>query len=401
MKILMLLDNEYSPDVRVQSEATTLVKQGHEVHILCYNFGLKKNHEIADGIVIHRFKVNENLVKKLLGFSLQFPFFKWLWIRKVKMICKTEVFDAVHIHDLPLCTLVKYLKSRHKFSVNADMHENYPYLIEMQPYMNTLFAKIFLSKKRWFYAEKMWLCQADNIITVAEEMKQRLEKITGGNRNIVVVPNTINFDEFLLHQEEDTSIKEKYTGTFNVLYIGGIDAIRGIDVLIKSAQILNEKIKNFRIIIVGEGNLRSTYMQMVDSLHLNDVVLFEGHKPSRLLKNYIESAAVCIIPHVKSEQTDNSSPNKLFQYMLYGKPVISSNCNSVQKIIETHECGLIFQNLDESDLAEKIMTFYNNREFALACGIKGQKAVYSFYNWEITSKPLIELYQNHKVFPAQ
>jgi glycosyltransferase involved in cell wall biosynthesis len=393
MNILMLLDNEFAPDVRVQSEALTLSKNGHSVHILCYNFGSKKNVEHFENISIIRFYLNPFIAKKLLGVLLQFPLLKLIWLWKIRQIMKTTSFNAIHIHDLPLCILSKSLKKRYKIKITADLHENYPFLVEQQPFMNTLFGKLFLSKKRWFEAEKKWLKHTDTIICVAHEMKQRIETLQGLKSEIIVVPNTINLDEFTVNQINVPDIKLRFLESFNILYIGGIDPIRGIDTLINATKLLSFKIPKLKTIIVGNGNLKSQLEEMSKQLGLNNIVIFEGQKPSTILKNYIELAHVCVIPHIKSQQTDNSSPNKLFQYMIYKRPVITSNCTSVQKIVETENCGLVFNSGDEIDMANRILELYINKELIQLYGQNGFEAVMQSYNWERTSIPLIENYR--------
>lgn len=49
MKILMLLDTEFPPDIRVENEAQSLIDAGHEVHILSYNFDSKTSSEVFKG----------------------------------------------------------------------------------------------------------------------------------------------------------------------------------------------------------------------------------------------------------------------------------------------------------------------------------------------------------------
>jgi len=65
-------------------------------------------------------------------------------------------------------------------------------------------------------------------------------------------------------------------------------------------------------------------------------------------------ADVAIIPHLKSEQTDNSSPNKLYEYMYLMKPIVASNCNSVKRIVEEGQSGIIYQHESPRDLADKL-----------------------------------------------
>src|SRR5664279_54251 len=129
MKILMLLDNQFPPDIRVEKEASSLIKDGNEVAILSYNFGSRNKEEIINRIRLFRFRIPTQAAKKILGLSLQLPFYRWLWQIEITKISKLYNFDAVHIHDLPLCTLIPFIKEKFKVPVIADMHENYPYLV--------------------------------------------------------------------------------------------------------------------------------------------------------------------------------------------------------------------------------------------------------------------------------
>jgi len=394
MKILMLLDNEFPPDVRVESEANSLIKQGHSVTILSYNFGHKLVEENYNGIQVKRFRINKQITKKALGLIHRLPLYRLIWRYQTNKMLTSEQFDAVHIHDLPLCINAKYIRNKFKIRVVADMHENYPYLVAEQPYMNTLFAKLFLSKKKWFQKEKEWLLQTSEIVCVADEMKARLSKVLDYKVNIHVVPNTLNFDTFLSSQKPVVGLSEKFTKCFKVVYIGGIDPVRGLEFLIEATAKLINRIPFLKVIIVGDGVSTSVLKNLVVSYKIENFVIFEGWQPSYNVQAYIEIADVCVIPHIKSEQTDNSSPNKLFQYMYFKKPVISSNCVSLENIINQQKCGLIFEDRNSDDLALKILEFYNNPQLKEELGNNGFDAVNSKYNWDATVKNLFTVYQD-------
>ena len=110
------------------------------------------------------------------------------------------------------------------------------------------------------------------------------------------------------------------------------------------------------------------------------------------MQAYIENSQICVIPHVRSEQTDNSSPNKLFQYMYFKKPLISSDCKSLEKLILEENCGLIFKDRDSKDLANKIIKLYSNSDLRKQLGENGHNSVVSKYNWEATSEALRQIY---------
>jgi len=392
MRILMLLDTEFPPDIRVENEAQSLIDAGHEVHILSYNFGTKSKTEVYKGIHIHRFDINKQLAKKMLGLLNQLPVYRLIWTYEVLKIFNSQPFEAVHIHDLPLCCLIEELKHKRKIIISADMHENYPYLLAEQPYMNTFLGRIILSKKVWFEKEKKWLEQADNIICVAEEMKDRLTKVIGESKNIRIVPNTINFKTFVATQKPLPELIGRFKNRFVVSFIGGIDAVRGIEYLLEAASEIGDIIPELLILIVGDGKLLESLREKANQLNLSEKVVFEGFKPSSYMQAYIESSHICVIPHVRSEQTDNSSPNKLFQYMYFNKPLISSNCKSLEKLILEENCGLIFKDRDSKDLAKKIIKLYSNSDLRKQLGENGHNSVVSKYNWEATSGALRQIY---------
>lgn len=276
------------------------------------------------------------------------------------------------------------------------MHENYPYLVAEQPYMNSLFARIFISKKKWFIKEKIWLANADSIICVAEEMKQRLESEIRTPLQILVVPNTPSILEFNGSMTNQKGIKNRFTGSFHLLYVGGIDAVRGVDVLIHAAAIAEKTIPGLKIIIVGDGKMLPDMRQLVKSMGLDNTVQFEGWIPQDEIGSYISLSDVCVIPHRKSPQTDNSSPNKLFQYLAFKKPVISSDCNSIEKLILAERCGMIYPDNSPEEMAKQIRFLYEHPEAGIEMGENGYIAVINRYNWESTVKPLLSLYADIK-----
>ena len=96
---------------------------------------------------------------------------------------------------------------------------------------------------------------------------------------------------------------------------------------------------------------------------------------------------------MKNEQHESGIANKVFQYMLFERPAVVSNCIPQQKIIEEENCGLVYESNNEKDLAKKIIQLYENPNLCKQMGKNGKKAVLEKYNWENTSKNLIELYK--------
>ena len=389
----MVLDNRFPPDERVEKEAVSLIRAGFEVLLLCFTFGADPPKEVYQSIQMRRVYMPHWLYKKLSALVLTLPFYRWFWYLKMKRFVKQEKIDCLHIHDLPLCGVALRIKQRYKVPVIADMHENYPVLIEQEKWANNFWGKILISKKRWYQMEKKWLAQVDHVICVADEMRNRLEKILSSQKAYTILPNYIDPESFLRQQQTNSEIEEKFKGKFGVLYYGSIDSMRGIETLLEAGKILKDKIANLMLILIGTGSILTGLQRLAQRLGIGDLVAFEGWQNPANLRSYMKNIRVAVIPHLKSEQTDNSSPNKLFVFMLAKKPIVSTNCRSLEKIIAENECGLIYPSADSQELANKIYVLYQNPDLCEKMGNNGFRAVMERYNWPDSVKNLITLYR--------
>jgi glycosyltransferase involved in cell wall biosynthesis len=399
LRIGMVLDNRFPPDERVEKEAFSLIAAGFEVYLSCFTFGDQPAVENYRGINIRRVYMPQSIYKKLSALILTVPFYRWFWNRKMKQFVKQEKIDCLHIHDLPLCGVALKIRQKNNLPLIADMHENYPVLIEQEKWANTFWGKLLISKKRWYRVEKKWLGQTDHIICVADEMKERFEKIIAKQKSYTILPNYIDSEKYLASQQPVPEVEERFKGKFGVMYYGGFDSMRGIETLLEAGKILKDKIANLMIILIGTGSILPELQQLAVRLGIRDLVAFEGWQNPSNLSSYMKNIRVAVIPHLKSEQTDNSSPNKLFVFMLEKKPIVSTNCRSLEKIITEKECGLIYPSADSQELAKNIYVLYQNPGLCEKMGNNGLRAVMEQYNWSGSVKNLIKFYQQITLSP--
>ena len=88
----------------------------------------------------------------------------------------------------------------------------------------------------------------------------------------------------------------------------------------------------------------------------------------------------------------NAQPNKIFEYMASGLPVIGSNFPLWTEIIADNHCGICVNPLAPLEIAKAIKYLQENPEIAKEMGANGKKMVQSKYNWNIEEKKLINFY---------
>jgi glycosyltransferase involved in cell wall biosynthesis len=385
MKILMLLESEFPPDVRVENEMLALVEAGHEVHLACSTRkGLPLSDKSGDS-VIHRKNISSFIYKSSVG-CLKFPFYFNFWRKFVSGLCEKEAYDVIHIHDLPLSKIGVEVKHKYHTRLVIDLHENWPALLKTAPHTQTMLGRFLSSNRQWVEYEKKMLPEADKVITIIEEARDRVKAIGVDPKKICMVSNTINF--------KDLSILPGSTDDdfFTLFYGGAINRHRGLQIVLEAIKLCASKNLKIRLWIVGDGSYRKELERISKEYNIDSLVTFWGQKPFREMLGLLAESDAALIPHLRTDNNDASSPNKLYQYMYLNKPIISSDCTSLKRIINETNTGFIYQNDSPEELFLLLEKLYGNRKLLKDLNGNGSKAVIEKYNWNIDKERLIQAY---------
>jgi len=392
MNIGMLLDKEFYGDLRVENEVHALSSAGYKVYVYCFTFDGSFREDDYYGATILHIPVSKKFVYKLRGLTNTILNFypKYLVTLIKKYIIKHKI-DVLHIHDLYLFEVgLKLKKQFGNIILVGDLHENYVEGLKHYKFANTFPGNLLISIKKWERSEIEWCSKFDYLITVIEEAVNRYSSIGISKEKIHVVSNYVNLDTFKVDNLEK-SIIEKFKDYKTLTYVGGFDFHRGLESTIKAVQIITKQIKNFKLVLVGSGRNLNDLKLLAEKLNVEKYISFEGWQRHTNLSSYIEASDICLIPHLKTKHTDNTIPHKLFQYMLLNKPVLSSNCNPIDRILNETKAGVVYKSDDHVDLADRAIQLFKESSKLVEYGENGNHAVIAKYNWEETSKNLLDL----------
>ncbi len=388
MKVLMILDHVFPPDTRVENEIASLSAAGHEVHLACFAQDGKPLLEKTDSCIIHRKKISKFTFKASVG-VLKLPFYFRFWRKFVNELFAENSFDVIHIHDLPLAKIGLEAKKKYNVKYILDLHENWPVLLQLSQHTNTFLGKLLSSNSQWIDYERDMCQKADEIIVVVDEAKRRIASLGVAENKIHVVSNTLDINQFDVIERKGFN-----KDNFRILYVGGINYHRGIQYVIDAISILKARNINIYFDLVGDGRYLAEIKKRIVEKHVEDLVIVHGFKKYTQIPEVYENANLAVIPHIKSGHTDNTIPHKIFQYLYAEIPILTSNCDPLERIVNETHSGISYHYDNVEELAEIMEKLYKNTEKLNDYIGDGRKAVIEKYNWAVDGAKLNELYRS-------
>ena len=283
--------------------------------------------------------------------------------------------DIYHIHDPELIPAGLKLKKLGK-KVIFDSHEDVSKQILSKTYLNKI-SRIILSKIFEWY-EHWSLPKFDYLIAATPFIRDKLLKIN---------PNTVNINNFPLLNELKISSWIHKENT--VAYIGGISEVRGIKEVILALSFTQNVLLN----LVGSFS-EKIFEEKIKKYENWPKVNALGFLNRREVSEVLAKSYVGIVTFLPEPNHINAQPNKMFEYMSAGLPVIASNFSLWREIIEGNQCGICVDPLNPKVIGDTIQYLMDNPQKAEQMGKNGRKAVEQKYNWSMEEKKLLTLYKN-------
>ena len=176
------------------------------------------------------------------------------------------------------------------------------------------------------------------VVSTAKKLKDIANKFRGENENNILAPNAVNLEDFKNHGNE---IGEKIQPIVNkrkpiIGYYGAL--AKWFDY--KLIEELAKEREDYEIVLIGMD-----YDGSYNQSNLKDYsnISYLGMIEYKYLINYSRYFDVCIVPFIKNDITDSTSPLKIFEYMALEKPIVTTDINECKN----YESCLISKDYDE------------------------------------------------------
>ncbi|MBO7230453.1 MAG: glycosyltransferase family 4 protein [Bacteroidaceae bacterium] len=148
--------------------------------------------------------------------------------------------------------------------------------------------------------------------------------------------------------------------TFNVQrftlgVVSRLETIKGMDLVVPAfAEVLKQH-PDTRLVVVGDGSLRSAMEQQVIELRCNDKITWAGRQPQEELNKWYSQMDIVLMPS-RSEGFGLTA----IEAMANGCVVVASNIGGLPEVVHDKICGLLHRSEDTTDMADKISSLISN-----------------------------------------
>lgn len=217
------------------------------------------------------------------------------------------------------------------------------------------------------HLEKLHARRADLVITPSRYCAERLEELYGV-RNAVVIPELIDLQRWhdLLRQVDSPTAPERFT----VLCVCRFYARKRVDLLLRAAAMLRDRIPELEVRIVGGGMEEPRLRSLWRELHLESIVKWVGDVTQRQLAAEYRQADIFCLPSVQE-----GFGIVFLEAMAAGKPIVAARSAAVPEVV-SH--GRLVEPGNAEALADAIETLYFDAELRTSLGVQGLQTVQQF-----------------------
>ena len=393
-RVLIIVENLPVPfDTRVWNEATALTAGGYDVSVICpCGAGFEQRFEVIDGISIYRHPLPAEAGSQWAYVAEYVTAWCWQFSLAWRVLLERG-FDVIHACNPPdtVFLIGLFFKRLGGKRFVFDHHDLSPELYAVKFGRRDLVYRLLLRLERWS------LRAADVVIATNESYRRVAVDRGGVEPERVWVVRSGPRPERLCVLPPNPSLKRGRE--FLVGYVGVMARQDGVHYLLDAARHIVHDLRrgDVHFHLVGGGpELEALRAQSV-SLGVADYVTFAGRVSDHELVEMLNTADVCVGPDEVNEMNDQSTMNKVMEYMALGRPIVQFD--TTEGRFSAQGASLYARPNDARDLAEKILELLADPERRGTMGDVGRERVRTELGWPLQAVKLLAAYD--AVFSAR
>lgn len=384
MNILYLHQYFTTPDIsggtRSYTFAKKLIEKGHRVTMVTSAGRLKQKYPIEDKKISYlnidginvvsinvKYSQKMNYIKRIISFII-------FMLYSSAYLIKKRDFDIVFATSTPLSIAIPALvaKYRNRIPFIFEVRDLWPEYVEDFGIIKNRIVIRFLESFCNFLYKK-----ADHIVAISSSMADRIKNKYNINSNKITVIPIGSWKRLKEGLDEDTI--NSYIDKFNIKdkfvigYAGTLGYSNNVDSMLRIAKTMKDY-EDVVFIVAGNGKERIRMEQEIKDNNLKNIKLIGTYSQFEVV-NIIKLFDVCYMSGIEYDKNgkklmnaEDALPNKFFDYILVGKPILINTKGEVTRIIEQYKLGLYIGDTDEKSVKDAILNLRDNNDLIETMG---------------------------------
>jgi glycosyltransferase involved in cell wall biosynthesis len=286
--------------------------------------------------------------------------------------------DLIHCHDLWVLPSAATLSLFKNTNLLYDAHEYYPGL--------EIFLKRPIRKFLWSCAERLSMPVVDVLVTISKHHAKLYNMRFPKFNDVKVIRNLPKYETPSALLNDKLLIKKEKM----IVCHGHFKPGRGLENLLAAVA----RTKDLHLLLIGGGELKTKLETFIHLNKLNTRIHLKDYVQTDLLISFISQADVGVVLFEPTNLNYASAlPNKFFEYIMAGLPVLASNIESLKEIIDIYDIGLTVNPLSIHSIVEGVNNIFSDQnrlnKFKNNTKIAAQELC-----WEKEEEKLLEIYKS-------
>ena len=278
------------------------------------------------------------------------------------------------------------------------MFRRKPFLLEIRDLwpdfaidMGVLKSKPLIKIARWVESFIYW--RADHILVNSPAYVNYMTDRGIDSEKVSLIPNGVDpamfdVDADGIRVRQELGLEDKFV----VTYAGAIGQANDISTIVRAAERLTDD-PGIRVVLLGGGKAEAKVKKLIEEKGLTNV-LMPGTRPKSEMSEVLAASDVCVATLLNIPMFKTVYPNKIFDYMAAGKPIIMGIDGVIREVVEKSDCGRFITPGDDQQLADSIRWMKDNFDQAREMGKRGRRYVSEHFNRDVQSAEFMELAQS-------
>ena len=359
-----------------------LIKRGHQVTMITSaRKGFEPGEQDVDGIHVVFVKNEYSQYMSAPRKVLSFVNFVRL---AIKESTKQKNIDIVYATSTPLTVgyVAMKLKAKKKWPYVFEVRDLWPeFPIQIGAIKNKIAIWYLRSLERHIYES------SEHVVALSPGMQEGVISVGTPVEKTSMIPNMSKPDKFFPHEKNIEMAKQFGIDIhkFNVIHFGSMGVANGLKYIIDAAKVMQDgNVKDVNFIFMGGGATEPKLKKLVEEQGLMNVQ-FLGSHPMDTLSEIVNLCDASITSFLNLPILKTNSPNKLFDSLSAGKPIIVNSAGWTKDLVEKNDCGFYVNPDNPNDFVEKLLKYKDDKDTLVRWGENARRLSIEVYDKDILS----------------